>query len=360
MRSIRLSRAASPSLAATFAILALLAIAHPVSAGQPHKLPPPHSLPITLDDVTTLTMATSPQAPLPPPAPDPKAPAKVAGKEACFAVDTITVTGLSLIDREAAQTALKPFSHPCQGNETIKGLLVTLNALHADKGYVTTQAYLPKQDIKATHTVKIDIKVGRIADVVYEERPEWAVGSYLDRLNTKLAAVFTADTVDAFFNNLDAFVDTIDDPLERPLIADPRARTAGAVVIERGDVLELEAMQQGLDQMNKAGSSKAKAKLDPGPDPATSIVKIVNAPQDAFRLVVGLRHIRHQDDGHLALPGRDGTRQLDRHQRHMARLAHEFQRHERGHRRVLRALSVDQRRCRSEILRGAHTVERHR
>lgn len=255
------------------------------SAGQPQRL-------ISVaqpgrEDVTALVLATSPQPALPLPSPDPKAPPKAPGAEACFAVNTITVTGLTLIDRASAERALRPFTHPCQGNETVKGLLVTLNALHAGKGYVTTQAYLPKQDIKATRAVVIDIKLGRIAGVVYEERPEWAQGSYLDRLGTKLTAVFTADTVDAFFGRLDAFVETIDDPLERPLIADPRARATGAFVIKHGDVLELEAMQQGLDQMNKAASSKAKAKLEPGPDPSTSIVKIINAPDDAFRLVAG-------------------------------------------------------------------------
>jgi hemolysin activation/secretion protein len=281
-------KGSSPSRVATWAagLASAVFLATTAIAGTPQRLTSVPQ-PVSVEDTTTLVLATSPQAPLPPPPPDPKAPKKAPGADACFAVDTITVTGLTLIDRDTAGVALRPFSHPCQGNETIKGLLVSLNALHAAKGYVTTQAYLPKQDIKASRAVRIDIKVGRIADVVYEERPEWAQGSYLDRLNTKLAAVFTADTVDAFFNRLDAFVETIDDPLERPLIADTRGRTAGAVVIGKGDVLNLEEMQQGLDQMNKAASSKAKAKLEPGPDPSTSIVKIVNAPDDAFRLVVG-------------------------------------------------------------------------
>lgn len=213
----------------------------------------------------------------------PKPPAK----EECFAVDRIVVTGLTLIARAEVAKAIEPFARPCQGNTTVKAILVTINAMHAKKGYATTQAYLPKQDLKKSRRIEIEVKEGRIAGIVYVEQPTWDQGGYFERLGKNFRAIFTANSVDAFFTSLDRFFETIDDPLERPLLFNPSWRSAGATVIAPGDVLELEAMQQGLDQINKAPSSKAKAKLDPGKEPATSVVKIANAPDDALRVVTG-------------------------------------------------------------------------
>jgi hemolysin activation/secretion protein len=207
--------------------------------------------------------------------------------EPCFPVETVTVSGIELVDRGEIADVIRPLAGRCQGNTLVKGILVAINGVYAKHGFVTTQAYLPKQDLKTAHKLAIEIKVGRIAEVRYEEVPVWAEGPYFERLGKRFREIFSANDLTAFFSSLDRFVETIDDPLEQPLIANPAARVGPATVIHKGEPLELEAMQQGLDVMNKSASSKAQAKLEPGPDPASSVVVIKNAPTDAFRVIAG-------------------------------------------------------------------------
>jgi hemolysin activation/secretion protein len=223
-----------------------------------------------------------------PPLPPPPPPAK---PDACIAVDRIEISGdirdIPDVTVPQIEAVVKPFTHDCQSNATVKAMMLSVNALYASKGFVTTQIYLAKQDIKKTRKVALEIKIGRVAAVTYEETPAWDQGTWFGRLDKNFRAMFTAATIDQFFSRLDTFWETIDDPLEYPLISDPKVRLAGASVIQPGEPLNLDRMQQGLDQINRASSMKAAAKLDPGPDPSTSIVAIKNAPDDAFRMIVG-------------------------------------------------------------------------
>lgn len=207
--------------------------------------------------------------------------------ESCFAIDRVVVSNLTLLDFSSVQDALLPLAQPCLGNTLVKAMLTTLNGLYAGQGYITTQAYLPKQDLKSSRELRIVVKEGRVASVVYEEAPAWSQGGYVERLRRNAVALFSATSLDQFFGNLDRLAETIDDPIEAPLIANPLARTAGTIVLGQGDVLEIEAMQQGLDQLNRNPSSRAKAKLEPGPEPSTSVIKVSNDPTDSFRVVAG-------------------------------------------------------------------------
>jgi hemolysin activation/secretion protein len=225
-------------------------------------------------------------AKLPPPPPKPGAKPDP-NADACLPIDWIEITGIELVSREDVAKATKPFTHACQGNLTVQSLMVTINALHGSKGYITTQAYLPKQDLKKTRLLKIEIKVGRIAEIVYDEKPKWADGSYFQRLRQNFVAILAAKDVPAFFASLDTFAETLDDPIEGSLFFGPETRLSRAQVIKPGDVLNIENIQQTLDQLNRAASSRAVSKLDPGKEPGTSVVRITNPANDAFRTTVG-------------------------------------------------------------------------
>jgi hemolysin activation/secretion protein len=244
-------------------------------------------------DPTILIVPTDGRLPQPKPAPPPAKPGdKPAAKgpvkpEDCFAIGSVEISGIVLVTQAEVRSAISSFLQACQGNTTVKGLLLSINALYASKGYITTQAYLPKQDLKKAGLIRIEIKPGRIAGIIYEEKPVWDQGTYFERLNASFRGIFAADSVDAFFKAVESFAEAIDDPLERPLLSSGGVRSAGAFVAKPGDILNLEEIQQGLDQMNKAPSSRAKSKLEPGKEPNTSVVRIANPQDDAFRLTVG-------------------------------------------------------------------------
>jgi len=243
---------------------------HPFAWVSPPKSPAPPA-PVRL----TLKTGTWPDS------------AKPAKPEACFEINQVTVSEITLVDQAEIATAIRPFAGPCQGNTLVKGLMLAINGVYAKHGYVTTQAYLPKQDLKTARKLEIVIKVGRVGEVRYEETPAWTQGDYFSRIGSGVQTVFAAKDLEAFFTALEHLSNTLDDPLERPLIANPAARLVPATVIHPGDPLQIDAMQQGLDSMNKVASSRAQAKLEPGPDPSTSVVVIKNAPEDAFRVTTG-------------------------------------------------------------------------
>jgi hemolysin activation/secretion protein len=215
---------------------------------------------------------------------EPRAPALTT--KPCFSVDKVLVHGLELLPPDEVSAKLSTTIPNCLDGKSVQQALVTLNAMHADRGYITTQAYLPKQDVKATRRLEIKVVTGRVGEVRYVE--SWNPEGYGVRVLTGLSRVASPSSLDGFFSDLDALVEALDDVAEAPqLLTSPELRSGTAIVLKSGDALELEAMQQGIDQINKAPSAKAKAKLDPGKEPATSTVTIVNAPNDALRMFAG-------------------------------------------------------------------------
>jgi len=208
-------------------------------------------------------------------------------KEPCFPIRKVRIEGVELISQVQVRKAIADLAHTCLGNAVAKAILVKINALHAEAGYITTQSYVPEQDIRTSRVLRVLVQTGRIERVTYDEKPAWAEGAYGERLERNAKAVFTAKTLEQFFASLDRLAETVDDPVEAPLLSHPSARLAGALVLGEGDVLELEGLQQGIDQINRVPSARAKIKLEPGAKPATSHVKITNRPTDAFRMSVG-------------------------------------------------------------------------
>jgi hemolysin activation/secretion protein len=89
----------------------------------------------------------------------PAAPA--ADDERCFAIDDIEISGASLLSEADRAAILAPFADDCLGVSQLNALLKAITDHYIDRGYVTTRAYLPQQDLSA-RTLKITVVEGRL------------------------------------------------------------------------------------------------------------------------------------------------------------------------------------------------------
>jgi hemolysin activation/secretion protein len=86
-------------------------------------------------------------------------------------------------------------------------------------------------------------------------------------------------------------IDRIDDALDgfellaRGLDPDPKLWTS--FLAEPGEIVEIDRVQHGVDQLNRVASHHAAVKLEPGTRPATSVIAVENTAGDSFRVNAG-------------------------------------------------------------------------
>ncbi len=92
----------------------------------------------------------------------------------CIPIDTIDVTGITLLSAAEVDAALAPYRGQCLDIEGINGALEAVTFLYVDKGYVTARAYLPEQNI-ADRSLEITVVEGELSAVRFngETRPIW-------------------------------------------------------------------------------------------------------------------------------------------------------------------------------------------
>ena len=81
--------------------------------------------------------------------------------ERCFAIEQIEISGASLLSEADRSTILAPFADSCLGVSQLNELLKAITNHYVDRGYVTTRAYLPQQDLSA-RTLQITVVEGRL------------------------------------------------------------------------------------------------------------------------------------------------------------------------------------------------------
>jgi hemolysin activation/secretion protein len=93
---------------------------------------------------------------------------------ACIPIDTIDVTGITLLSAADVDGALTPYEGACLDIKGINAALEAITFLYVDRGYVTARAYLPEQNI-ADRSLDITVVEGELAVVRFngEERPVW-------------------------------------------------------------------------------------------------------------------------------------------------------------------------------------------
>lgn len=165
----------------------------------------------------------------------PKPDAGAAG-QGCHTIGTINIDGARLMPASDQARLTDRFAGQCLGAAEIEKLLGEITKFYIDRGYVTTRAYLPGQDL-SKGTLKLLVIEGTIEKLSLEDG---------DKRSVNTATLFPAE----------------------------------------GQLLNLRDLEQGIDQVNQLSSNNASLDLQPGSRPGTSVVVIKNAPQKPWRVNV--------------------------------------------------------------------------
>ncbi len=164
----------------------------------------------------------------------------------CFPIDVIHLTGVSVFRDGAFDPLVAAFAGQCLGQASIGNLLQRISGIYADKGYITTRAYVPAQDI-ASRELTIEVSEGRVEALIYQQ---------VDKDGT-------------------------------PRPGKPR-KLKSAMPLQAGDVFQLRDLEHGLEQMNRLRSSQANANLVAGEASGTSRVVVAEQKTDTIRGTFGL------------------------------------------------------------------------
>ncbi|MGB0908300.1 MAG: ShlB/FhaC/HecB family hemolysin secretion/activation protein [Maricaulaceae bacterium] len=176
----------------------------------------------------------------PAPAPDsaPLEPqAAPSGDGPCVQIDSIIVSGARKLDNAGRTSHLiAGYAPSCMTKEDISAVMKAIDTGYVELGFITSRAYIEKQNFK-DKTLKLRVVEGVVEAIRFE-----------DAEGGKEAA-------------------------QRLVTAFPKPL---------GRVLQLRDFEQGLDQINRLQSAKAKMKLAPGEKPGGSVVNIT--VEDKHRL----------------------------------------------------------------------------
>jgi hemolysin activation/secretion protein len=197
-----------------------------------------------LDDLKKITPQQQPaaksEAPTPPPA---------AG--ACFEISHVELDGVTRFSTATVDKILAAYRNKCVGVAEINILMRDITSLYLDGGYVTSRVFVPAQDIAGTKVLKLVAVEGKLADIYINGKP--APGSGM------LATAF------------------------------PRMKD---------HIANLRDIEQGLDQINRLQSNKAKTAMLPGKDEGTSILNIQNIPDHPWHASVANNNLGQEQTGY--------------------------------------------------------------
>ena len=137
------------------------------------------------------------------------------GKETCFLVKAIEVTGATLVPADRVDATVRPWQGRCLNLTEINGILEALTALYVDRGYVAARAYVPEQDLSEGR-LRLSMVEGRLDDIVLK-----GDGGTAGQLATAFPGL-------------------------------------------KGKPVNLRQIEQGVDQINRLSSAKAGVALEPG------------------------------------------------------------------------------------------------
>jgi hemolysin activation/secretion protein len=141
----------------------------------------------------------------------------------CFEIRDIALSGFEAFNEKPE--GYRDLVGKCVTAADIGAALNRINQHYQDLGYITTRAYVPEQDV-ADGSLEITIQAGRLEGYVYED------GSKAD------------------------------------------ARIGAAFPGERGDLLNLRDLEQGLENINAPKSASGRFQLIPGEQPGGSFVQV--------------------------------------------------------------------------------------
>ena len=159
---------------------------------------------------------------------------------ASFLIRTIHVKNVTRFSEKELAEMIQPYENSRFDMARLDHLISTLTNAYIDRGYITTRVYIPAQDI-ADGSLELEAVEGKIESIVMNQN------GFRDRLKTWMAVPLPPD-----------------------------------------DILKLQYLEQGIDQINRVASADAKMTLDPGIKEGTSRVIITNPAKGAFRSSLSL------------------------------------------------------------------------
>ncbi len=150
---------------------------------------------------------------------------------ACFDISEVKIDGATRLSAFSLQQITRGYGQRCIGVGDITALLKALTDLYLDKGFVTSRAYVPPQDIAGTKQLRLVVVEGTISDIYLNgKKPERSMS---------LATAFPG---------------------------------------VNGNVANIRDIEQGLEQINRLPSNNAETSMLPGNDDGTSILNVENKP----------------------------------------------------------------------------------
>ncbi|SDF43643.1 POTRA domain-containing protein, partial [Ectopseudomonas alcaliphila] len=81
--------------------------------------------------------------------------------ERCFDIEQIRLEGATLLAEDDQQAILQRFAGECLGVGQLNELLKAITQFYIDRGYVTSRAYLPQQDLSSGE-LRVIVVEGRL------------------------------------------------------------------------------------------------------------------------------------------------------------------------------------------------------
>lgn len=143
----------------------------------------------------------------------------------CFDIQRIELQGLLAEKFDWLRDSAQPWLNHCLGVQGVRQLAGALDDALLEAGFATSKVSLPPQNL-ADGTLRINVHAGRIAAVESGSELFWA----------------------------------------------------GAFPMRPGELLNVQDLDQGVEQMNRLPSRTVQTQLEPGQEPDTSIVRIQSKP----------------------------------------------------------------------------------
>ncbi|WP_158240734.1 ShlB/FhaC/HecB family hemolysin secretion/activation protein [Telmatospirillum siberiense] len=193
-------------------------------------------------------LSEPPPEPLPVP---PAGPSELSPSAVCFTLRRIVFEGATLLSEDDRQDLSAGYPGRCVSFAEVNEILRAVTDLYAARGYVTTRATLPQQNV-ADGILTIRVVEGRLQGFDWNGEPA--------------------------------------SDLSEVLAAFPAAP---------GEVLNLRDLEQGIDQLNRLRSNDARIELIPGDRPGDSRVAITDKPSKTWRVTGGVDNSGQRTTGEL-------------------------------------------------------------
>jgi hemolysin activation/secretion protein len=184
---------------------------------------------------------------------DQSSPLEEAAKEdVCVQIDSIVLFGATLLSDSEKAGLSGPFIGRCLSMNHINEVVRATTNLYIERGYVTTRAFVPAQDL-ATRRLEIRVVEGEVESISLND----------------------------------------DSPADRRRIA--MTFPSGIV----GKPLNLRDIEQGMDQLNRLPSGNAQLRIEPGEKVGASRIVVTDQPGKMWRFRVGLDNSGQKSTGEI-------------------------------------------------------------